>query len=178
VSKQPGTQPGARNSRARATKAEQERNRDAAAARLRARRYSYDDIAAELGYADRSGAWRAVERARKQVLRDADESMVSYDLDELDEMAREAWKVLRNTHFVVDRGEVVFHPETGQPLIDDAPILDAIRRLLDVQQRRAKLVGLDAPSRATVTHASADIDAAAAELAAELARRAGEGAPR
>jgi hypothetical protein len=42
-----------------------------------------------------------------------------------------------------------------------------------VEERRAKLLGADAPDKitATVTHATADVDAAVAELAAELALR-------
>jgi hypothetical protein len=155
--------------KARSTRAERERDRDAQAARLRALRLTYDQIAEQLGYADASGAWKAAQRGRDRAVREPHQDMVLMDLAELDEMAREAWKVLRNTHYVVDRGDVVhLHDE---PLLDDAPVLAAIARLLDIQVRRAKLVGLDAPARATVTHASADVDAAVAELAQEMALR-------
>jgi hypothetical protein len=153
----------------RRSRAERERERDADAARLRALRFTYQQIADQLGYADHTGAMKAAKRGRDRAVREPHEDMVLMDLAELDEMAREAWRVLRNTHYVVDRGDVVLHPETGLPLVDDGPILDAIRRLLDVQQRRAKLVGLDAPAKAQVTHATADVDAAVAELAEQLA---------
>lgn len=152
--------------KARVSRVERDKDRDAQAARLRALRYTYDQIAEQLGYADASGAWRAAQRGRERAVREPHQDMVLMDLAELDEMAREAWKVLRNTHYVVDRGEVV--DLDGVPLIDDGPVLAAIGRLLDIQQRRAKLVGLDAPARATVTHAAADVDAAVAELAREL----------
>jgi hypothetical protein len=148
---------------ARIHRGERNELRDAEAARLRALRYSYDQIAEQLGYADHSGARKAVERGRNRAVREPTREMILMDLAELDEMAREAWTVLRNTHYVVDRGGVV--RLNGEPLKDDSPVLAAIGRLLDIQTRRAKLVGLDQPARATVTHARADIDAAVAELA-------------
>jgi DnaJ-domain-containing protein 1 len=156
---------------ARIGRNERERRRDAEAARLRALRFTYEQIADQLGYADHSGARKAAERGRDRAVREPHQDMVLMDLAELDEMARQAWKVLHATHYVVDRGEVVtLH---GEPLRDDAPVLAAIAKLLDIQQRRAKLVGLDAPTKmqATVTHATSDLDAAVAELAAEMALR-------
>lgn len=154
---------------ARVGRTERERDRDAQAARLRALRFTYEQIAQQLGYADHTGALKAAKRGRDRAVREPHQDMVLMDLAELDEMAREAWKVLRNTHYVVDRGEVVTLDEA--PLLDDAPVLAAIAKLLDIQVRRSKLVGLDAPTRATVTHSPADIDAAVAELAQEMALR-------
>lgn len=145
-------------------------DRDSQAARLRALRLTGAQIAEQLGYADASGALRAAERGRNRAVREPHQDMILMDLAELDEMARQAWAVLHREHYVVDRGEVV--RLDGAPLRDDALVLAAIGRLLDVQLRRARLVGLDAPTKATVTHASADVDAAVAELAAEMARSA------
>jgi hypothetical protein len=156
---------------ARLSQAEQERERAIEAARLRALRLEYKQIAERLGYADASGAWRAVKRGRELTVREPHQDMVLMDLSELDEMAREAWRVLRDTHYVVDRGEVV--RLDGEPLLDDAPVLTAIGRLLDIQRRRATLVGLDAPKRVEVTDALPDLDAAVRELAAELQARGG-----
>lgn len=157
---------------ARTTRQEREEARDAQAARLRALRLTYDQIAEKLGYADHTGAMKAAKRGRDRAVREPHQDMVAMDLAELDEMAQEAWKVLRNTHYVVDRGEVVHLDD--EPLLDDAPVLAAIAKLLDIQQRRAKLVGLDAPARANITHSAADVDAAVAELAHEMALRASE----
>lgn len=154
---------------ARITRVERDKRRDAEAARLRACRFTYDQIAEQLGFADHSGARKAAERGRNRAVREPHQDMVLMDLAELDEMAQQAWAVLRNTHYVVDRGQVV--QLDGEPLLDDAPVLAAIAKLLDIQARRAKLVGLDVPARATVTHASADIDAAVNELAKEMALR-------
>jgi len=146
--------------------AEAVRRRDLEAARLAALRFSYDQIATQLGYDDRSGAWRAVRRGQELIAREPHDNMVLLDLHELDEMARQAWAVLQRTHYVVDKGAVVVWE--GRPLNDDGPILAAIAKLLDIQRRRADLVGLDAPKRLRVADALPDLDAAVQELAAEL----------
>lgn len=153
----------------RMTRTALDREKAIEAARLRALRFSLKQIANQLGYADESGASRAVKRGQEIAVREPHQDMILLDLAELDEMAREAWKVLRGTHYVVDRGEVV--RLDGSPLLDDAPVLAAIGRLLDIQSRRAKLVGLDAPKRLEVTDAMPDLDAAVQELAAELRER-------
>lgn len=156
----------------RIEESERERERALEAARLRALRFSHKQIAEQLGYKDPSGAWRAVKRGQELIVREPHQDAILLDLAELDEMAREAWKVLRNTHYVVDRGAVVTWND--QPLHDDGPVLAAIGKLLDVQERRARLVGLDAPKRVEVADAIPDLDAAIRDLANEFALR-GEG---
>lgn len=151
---------------------ERQRMRDLEAARLRALRFSGEQIARQLGYETRAGALKAAKRGLAMITREPTEDAILLDLSELDEMAREAWKVLRSTHYVVDRGAVVTWND--QPLHDDGPVLAAIGKLLDVQERRAKLVGLDAPKRVEVTDAIPDLDAAIRDLANEFALR-GEG---
>ena len=151
----------------RTTKRERDRDKAFKAARLRAMRLSYQQIADELGYADESGAYRAAQRGFELSVREPHQDMVLLDLAELDEMAQEAWKVLRATHYTVDRGEVV--RLDGKPLTDDAPVLAAIGRLLDIQARRSKLLGLDAPKRVEISEGMSDLDAAVKQLAEELA---------
>lgn len=163
--------------RARMTSAADARARHLEAARLRSLRFSYEQIAGQLGYSDRAAAYNAVKAGQELIVREPHENAVLLDLAELDQMAREVWTVLRNTHYVVDRGEVV--RLDGEPLLDDAPVLSAIGKLLDIQRRRATLVGLDAPKRVEVANALPDLDAAVQELAAELRIRGGEsGVPR
>lgn len=147
-----------------------DRVRDAEAARLRALRFSFAQIAEQLGYADHSGAVRAVERGLARSVREPHQDLIALDMAELDEMAREAWRVLRGVHYVVDRGQVV-HLD-GEPLKDDAPVLAAISRLLDIQTRRSKLVGLDAPTKARVeVITESAVDAAIRELEGKLGRQ-------
>lgn len=103
------------------------------------------------------------------------------ELEKLDAMEAEAWRVLESLHYVVNQGELVYvypdeqpdiikrgwarpklDPETvaaleegkaklpREPLIDNKPVLDALTVLLKIAERRAKLLGLDAPIKKQV----------------------------
>lgn len=145
--------------------------RDVDAARLRAEGWTYERIANEVGFADHTGARKAVQRALRASVRDANDTATHLELNSLDEMAREAWQVLQRTHVVVSQGRVV--ELDGVPVPDDAPVLAAIDRLLKIQERRSKLLGLDEPTRSRVeTVTESAVDAEIARLEAEHARRA------
>lgn len=145
--------------------------RDADAAKLRARGWTYQRVANELGYANASGAFKAVQRALKASVREANDTAVALALDELDAMANAAWEVLDRSHVTISQGRVVTHD--GVPVPDDAPVLAAIDRLLKIQERRAKLRGLDAPTASKVEVVTESVvDAAIAQLEAELHDRA------
>ena len=121
-----------------------DRDRDYHAARLRAEGWSYVRIAGELGYADESGAWRAVQRGLKRSVAEPTAEARHLQLNALDEMARTAWDVLRRPHVVVSQGRVV--TVGGEPLVDDGPVLAAIAHPLRIHERQAKLLGLDQPA--------------------------------
>lgn len=145
-------------------------NREAQAARYRAEGWTYHRIATELDYADASGARKAVQRALKASVRDANDTAIHLELNALDELAREAWAVLKRDHVVVSQGRVVMIGEEAVP--DDAPVLAAIDRLLKIQERRAKLLGLDAPTKSRVEVVTEDVvDAEIRRLEDELADR-------
>ena len=60
-------------------------------------------------------------------------------------------RVLATKHYATgSSGKVAVHPETGQPLVDDGPVIQAGLALLRVSESRRKLLGLDAPQRARV----------------------------
>lgn len=145
--------------------------RDADAARYRAEGWTYQRIANEVGFCDPSSAHKAVQRALKAVVRDANDTAAHLELNSLDEMAREAWAVLQRTHVVVSQGRVV--QLNGAPVPDDGPVLAAIDRLLKIQERRAKLLGLDAPTRSRVEVISESaVDEAIRQLEAQIDERA------
>lgn len=68
------------------------------------------------------------------------------ELDRLDNLAQRVLKVIEMRHFVTQYGEFVIDEETGQRLLDDAG-LRGVDRLLHIAERRAKLLGLDAPQQ-------------------------------
>lgn len=122
--------------------------RAAQAARLRAKGWSYQRIADELGYADKSGAWVAVQRVLKETIAEPAEELRQMERDRLDHLAEAAWAVLERQHVTVSNGRIV--SLDGAPLPDDGPVLQAIDRLLRISESRRKLEGLDAPSRVSV----------------------------
>jgi hypothetical protein len=94
--------------------------RERAAIALRRQGRCFEEIACELGFADRSGARKAVERGLSRWMRETDEEF----------RARE----LERSEMVIDR---------LWPLIDrDPPDLKALDRYIQVANYRAKITGL------------------------------------
>jgi DNA-directed RNA polymerase subunit K/omega len=128
-------------------------DRTAKALEMRMQGLSYDEIARKLGYANRSGAYKAVctllaERA-KQANDDADQLLV-LELARLDRMLVYAEK----------------RAKKGDP--------QAIRAALAVSERRAKLLGMDAPTKADVNMNLGDVQALSDEELKEQMRVAYE----
>lgn len=116
-------------------------------------------------------------RERLQEHNEAADVHVQIELEKLDQLEAAAWKVLRARHFVVNQGVIVYvgvSAEEGQrrgwhsvdalrqelivnkdgsfkePLEDDKPVLEAIDRLIKIQDQRAKLTGIYAPVKKQV----------------------------
>lgn len=143
--------------------------RDAQATELRGRGCSYQAIAEALGMSDRSAARKAVERALAATVAEPAEELRRLQLAQLDKLSRNAWRVLDTPHPLVSAGKVMTFD--GVPLRDPQPLLAAIDRLLRIAERRARLLGLDAPIRVGPV-GIAELDAQILELEAELAGRA------
>ncbi len=109
------------------------RRRDAQAVELALAGASYDAIAAELGYADRSGAWRAVRRALDRHEAADVVALREQEVARLDRLQRGLWsKAVRG----------------------DVQAAAVVLRLID---RRCRLQGLDVPAR---VHVQASIERA------------------
>lgn len=129
--------------------------RDAEAARLKATGMTLEQIAVELGLDanPENGPQRAaaaIKRAMGEMARFANDEMRMMELRSLDELEWIAWQTLRKNHVVVSQGRVVLHDETGDPVEDDRFVLETIDRILKLKERRARLMGLDAPIRREV----------------------------
>jgi hypothetical protein len=129
------------------------------AMRLRTRGMSYREIAQEMGFNNESAVRDLVSRALLATLSEPADDLRQLELQRLDFMWAAVLKVLERHHVTVSNGKVIYLGDT--PLHDDAPILAAVDRLVKIQDRRAKLLGLDAPQRVEVL----TIDAIDAELA-------------
>lgn len=142
--------------------------RDAEAARLKSRGLTYEQIARNLGYADASGAYRAVQRALAAVPAESVDELRRIQREQIDALTAKAIEVLESTHYAhTQSGQLVEGPD-GQPLIDSMPTLHAIDRIIRLAERLSKLMGLDAPSRhevITLDYLDAQIRAANEELA-------------
>lgn len=129
--------------------------RDAEATRLRGRALSYQAIADEMGWANISSAYRAVQRGLAAIRSEPAEEVRTLELERLDDLYRRTLGVLEGRHLVISNGRIVFDPDLSTPdvpvpLKDNAVALQAVDRLLKIQERRARLLGLDAPSRLSV----------------------------
>lgn len=123
-------------------------DRAAQAARLKAENPSltYQQIADAVGYSNKSDAWRAVQRCREAVIREAGAELVAAEAAHLDDLFVEALEVLQRDHVTVSHGRIV-KDDSGQPILDDGPKLAAIDRLLRVRESYRKLYGADQPAR-------------------------------
>ena len=83
----------------------------------------YQAIADALGYKDHTGAWRAVKAALKKTLQEPADELRQLELARLDDMLK----------------AIAPYVAAGN--------LTAIDRALKIQERRARLLGLDAPTK-------------------------------
>lgn len=168
------------------------REKSARAVELYKRGYTYEEIAAEVGYRQRSGAYRAVERAIAEQIREPAEHVRRAEVARLDMLLKAAFLVLGKEHVYVSGGSVVKNEvyavdeDTGrvlmetdengnrhpvvdryEDLVNDKPKLEAIDRILKIMKRRAELLGLDAPAKFEAVHPDlvrAEIDNLTREL--------------
>lgn len=104
---------------------------------------TYDVIAETLGFANRGGAYKAVQRALVRTLQEPADELRTIEADRLERLHHGVWM---------------------KALGGD---LGAVDRVLRIAERRAKLLGLDVPL-AGGGRAAGDLDAEIELLAAEL----------
>lgn len=141
--------------------------RRAKAVRLRAAGLGYEEIARQVGLKSADLARVDVHRALAALRTEPAEEMRALESERLDFLWRTVMQVLSRTHYVVSNGKVMHL--NGEPMRDDDPALRAVAALLQIQQRRAKLHGLDAPKQVEVITLDA-VEAEIRRLNAELGR--------
>lgn len=124
--------------------------RDAEAARLKSLRWTFQQIADELGYASKSGAYAAVARALAAVPAENVAELRRVALGEIDFLSASVLEILDHEHPHVSQGGKIVMDEDGNRLLDDGPKLAAIRELRMLNERRGRIQGSDAPVRSKV----------------------------
>lgn len=123
-------------------------DRAAQAARLKAENPSltYQQIADAVGYNHKSDAWRAIQRCRNAVIREAGAELIASEAAQLDDLFVAAMEVLERDHVVVSHGQIV-KDDDGQPILDDGPKLAALREMRQIRESYRRLFGVDQPAK-------------------------------
>lgn len=105
----------------------QAHDRQIEALKLRTEGKSFPEIAQALGFSGPSGAFQAVETALRATLREPAAELRTLEVERLDELLKGLWAT-------ATAGDTT-----------------AVDRVLKIMERRAKLLGLDAPSKIDIT---------------------------
>ena len=154
--------------------------RDARACRLAAQGWTYEQIAGELGYADRGTAWRAVQRVMIETARaQGTEELRVQQLAELAELRKAMWRTVDSPPPLVDKLGRPVHDDSGEVVPDEQARAAAAQVIIRAGERAARLRGLDAARRTVgVTFTLADVEGRLVELRRELGLDDDAGAPR
>lgn len=137
--------------------------RDDEAAGLRAKGWTYPEIAQSFGVSD-YGAFKMVQRALQGKPSGNVEAARKREEEKLDILEERAYEILNKRHLqVAASGKIVTWE--GEPVEDDTVALKAVETLLKVSQRRARLLGLDAPTSVKVEAVIYDGDTIEAQVA-------------
>jgi hypothetical protein len=97
---------------------------------------------------------RRIECEIRETVQPLADEVRALELDRLDQLQQVALAVMGADHPLVSEGRVVRVEQadgTKVPLQDHGPVLAAMDRFLKIQDRRAKLLGLDAPTKVDAT---------------------------
>lgn len=120
--------------------------------RMRVLGHSQQQIADHYGVTQ-SAVSQQLARAYKDRPATAIDEYRMLELDKLDREERAVLGVMTRRHVTVSNGRVVTvknEDGTDEPLLDDAPILNAVTVLVKIARHRADLLGLKAPVKVSV----------------------------
>jgi hypothetical protein len=163
------------------TRTPEQIEKDHRAAEMRWRSMTYAQIGEQFGVT-RQAAHQMVTRAMADAPIEGIEAIKAMELQKLDWAERQAFVVAGRKHVVVTpSGNIairVVKTDNGyeeEEVEDDAPLLKAIDTLLKIQERRARLLGLNAPTNVRLETVNYDPDSIDNELAQFRAQFAGLG---
>lgn len=139
----------ARDQHGRIVRTPDQMERDHQAAALKSQGKTFREIGEHFGITPQ-GAFDMVKRAIADIPRENTEELIALELAKLDAVEAKAYEIMTKHHaYVSPSGKVVY--DEGERLQDDGPVLAAMDRLLKVAAQRAKLLGLNAPTRTELT---------------------------
>ena len=144
----------ARSGNGRATRAAETVEQDARAWELHCARLTEREIAAQLGI-DPATAHRSIVRGAAMIQTPEATEGKKAELAELASISRYLRGVMNREHIRVDHGRVIL--DEGRRVLDDGPGIRAALGLVRVQERRAKLLGLDEPAKSRIEVITADV---------------------
>jgi hypothetical protein len=119
---------------------------DRRAADLRSLGYTYQMIADRFDV-DVSTAHRMVARAVAEVPTEGAEQVRKIELEKLDNAERYLQSIIQNPPVKVSASGRIVKDDKGNPVIDEGARMEAVNGILKAQQARARLLGLNAPTR-------------------------------
>jgi hypothetical protein len=128
------------------------RNRDMEALRLRTRGWTVDQIAEHLSFSGANPsrqAASAIRRAAAKLVRFPANEVKLLELEGLDELESIEWRKLSEQYPLTNARGIVYD-ESGTAVADQRLHQEIIDRIMKIKDRRAKLLGLDAPARSEV----------------------------
>jgi len=120
--------------------------RDLQAADLRSLGYTYAMIGERMGV-DRSTACRMVQRSVMELPTEGAEEVRRVELEKIDRAERYYNGILSSPPPKIGNNGKVVHDDQGRVVIDEGIRMDAATGILKAQAARAKLLGLNAPTR-------------------------------
>lgn len=151
---------------------EERAERDAQIYQLALRGYTPEEIARTFRLSP-STTHEIISRVNAALHRPDPNQQKLMELDRIDKLLKKAVSVLNRKHLAHSHGRVILDPTNNlQPLEDTQPTLNAINTILKLQERRAKLLGLDAPTNVNITTPPDPLSTELQELVNEAKARA------
>jgi hypothetical protein len=147
------------------------KRRDMEALRLKARGYTLERIAITLNFESEKKAGQAIVRATAATRIWAVDEQRIVELESLAELEAKLWDLLREGEIRVDQHGFPIMDDFGNPLLDKRFYADIADRILRTKDRRARLLGLNAPTKHEVMTLDS-VDAAIKQLEKEIGERA------
>lgn len=140
--------------------------RDAHCAELRAQGLSYRKIAERFDLAV-STVYEAVQRAIAAVPIEAVNELRAIECQRLDAIIAKAWDIVAADHPFISFGKVIMVAD--EVVQDAAPVISALNLIRTTSESKRRLLGLDAPSRQTITVITEDaVDAELRAIESEM----------